>query len=72
MLGIIVIYLFSIIGFLGFADNYQEDLNNANSNTYCSSLAECFASTLLSGIRAGGGIGDDIAESSRDDQSNYW
>ncbi|CAG9316900.1 unnamed protein product [Blepharisma stoltei] len=70
-LGVIVIYLFSIIAFLNFSLNYGEDVNNSNANTYCDNLWECFESTLISGIRAGGGIGDDLRESPRGDK-NYW
>jgi hypothetical protein len=70
VLGAIVIYLFSIIAFLELHD-YYVDNGDADMNTYCYSLLSCFASTATYGVRAGGGIGDWIAQATRTD-NKYW
>mmetsp|Transcript_1137 Transcript_1137/g.2746 ORF Transcript_1137/g.2746 Transcript_1137/m.2746 type:complete len:3258 (-) Transcript_1137:2504-12277(-) len=70
VLGCIVIYLFSIVAFLELHDYYVTD-GTAEMNTYCDSLLSCFASTTCYGIRAGGGIGDWLAQAEWGD-SKYW
>lgn len=71
ILGVIVIYLFSIVAFLNFSDYYVEEDEYAQANTYCDTLINCFASSLITGIRAGGGIGDMLAQATKDDD-DYW
>jgi hypothetical protein len=70
VLGAIVIYLFSIIAFLELHE-YYVDNGDADMNTYCYSLLSCFASTATYGVRAGGGIGDWIAQATWTDDK-YW
>lgn len=53
MLGCILVYLFSIIGFVMFQDHFDEA---------CSSLNTCVLHILTSGLRQGGGIGDRMKE----------
>ena len=53
ILGIIITFIFSIIGFL----NYQKDYDR-EGGMYSATLSECFFSTLNHGVRAQGGIGD--------------
>lgn len=41
-------------------------------NTYCDSLLYCFSSTAITGVRAGGGIGEWIKQAVREDSPYYW
>ena len=56
---IIIVYIFSFIAFKRFSKEYT----NANGfEIYCDTLSNCLASTLAYGMRAGGGIGDDLEQ----------
>ena len=55
LLTLIVVYLFIIIGYVFFEEDF---VGSANSPGVCDSLLECFAFGLLDGLRAGGGLGD--------------
>ena len=55
LLTIIVVYLFIIIGYVFFKEDF---VGTGDDEGVCSSLLECFAFGLLSGLRAGGGLGD--------------
>lgn len=50
LLGLIIVYLFGVVGFLKFAEYYSD----------CESLLSYVVYTLYYGIRAGGGIGDQL------------
>lgn len=52
--GLILIYIFSFLGLILFADDFIDE--NTEVNTYCSSLSNCFLSSIK-GIAAPGGIG---------------
>lgn len=41
-------------------------------NTYCDTLLNCFASTSIVGIRAGGGIGEWIGQAAKEDEEYWW
>lgn len=71
ILGIIVIYIFSIVGFLSFSSYYSDDFNSIPIITYCDNLVNCFISTMFTGIRQNGGIGDALIQPERSD-SQYW
>ena len=66
-LGVIFLYIFSIIAFLNFAAFYSNDLSSVSAITYCDTLVNCFISTSVVGIRQGGGIGDAISQPTIDD-----
>ncbi|OMJ76916.1 hypothetical protein SteCoe_23623 [Stentor coeruleus] len=57
ILGIIIIYIFSIFGFLFYTDTY----NQSENKMYCDTLSVCFFTTLNKGVRAQGGIGTALA-----------
>ena len=57
ILAIIVSYLFSIFGFLFFSDYYDP-----KNGLYCTTLFNCFISTLNKGTRAQGGIGTALGQ----------
>eukprot|EP01064_Diplonema_japonicum_P002546 TRINITY_DN11626_c0_g2_i1.p1 TRINITY_DN11626_c0_g2~~TRINITY_DN11626_c0_g2_i1.p1 ORF type:complete len:2770 (+),score=666.63 TRINITY_DN11626_c0_g2_i1:33-8342(+) len=52
LLAVIVIYVFSVIGFLFFQTDFEQYGEN------CTSMLQCFVHILFNGIREGGGIGD--------------
>ena len=55
ILGAAVLFMFSIVGFLQFEKFYN---STGNSIVYADTLLHAYTSTLNSGLRAGGGIGD--------------
>lgn len=83
LLGLIVIYIFSVIGFMYFQDCYDncdnhegencKEARNAEVNGFCDTLSDCFITTLTFGIRYGGGIGDGIKSPVKGEIScDYW
>jgi hypothetical protein len=68
LLGLIFVYLFGVIGFVAFYDYYRDE----NSFYYCDSLVTCVTYTLYYGIRAGGGIGENLLISHRNDKLYSW
>ena len=58
LLGCAVIYIFSVIAYLQFYQYYRDD---GNAIVYATSLIQAFTSTLNSGLRSGGGIGDALS-----------
>ena len=61
-LGVLVIYIFSIVAFLYFSYYYSSDFSAASTVTYCDTLVDCLVSTIITGIRQGGGIGDGLLQ----------
>lgn len=57
LLGLIMLYLFSIIGFLIFSRSFDPD-DEGPGNTNCQTLLRCFTYILDNGLRAGGGVAD--------------
>ncbi|KAL9543559.1 hypothetical protein MBANPS3_008056 [Mucor bainieri] len=53
ILGIIVIYIHSIIAYMYFRKEFD-----VSKGLFCGSLMECFVTVLSHGVRSGGGIGD--------------
>jgi len=80
LLGVMFIYIFSAIALRKFSHYYQNDEldaddKDAQANTYCNSLNDCFFSTLNNGVRNGGGIGDAIRSPRLDDDDyneRFW
>jgi hypothetical protein len=63
MLGVMVIYIYSVIGFIFLNDTYYEDMIhggvlNTKGDSICMSMMHCFLSSLNYGLRGGGGVGD--------------
>ena len=76
MLLIILVYMFSIIGFLMFQKHFELRLEDDDEETdefegHCSTLLMCIVTTLNNGLRSGGGIGDVLAPVSIWDDSFY-
>jgi hypothetical protein len=70
---IVIIYIYSYIAFIVFRSEYINADSGASPsfNTYCDSLYMCFTSTLNTGLRNGGGIGDAMSQLERSDPL-YW
>ena len=58
ILGSAVLFMFSVVGYLEFPEFYKSD---GNSIVYADTLLHAYTSTLNSGLRAGGGIGDSLS-----------
>lgn len=62
-LGLIMIYLFSILGFLLFPSEFNPDADasdggQSSSESNCETLLHCFVYIFSQGLRAGGGVAD--------------
>eukprot|EP00759_Apiculatamorpha_spiralis_P048968 PhF_6_TR44153/c0_g1_i1/m.67576/K04958/ITPR1; inositol 1,4,5-triphosphate receptor type 1 len=57
-LGMVMAYLFSIIGYFIFKPDFDADGVKENEEFTCETLPRCFIHILTSGIRNGGGVGD--------------
>jgi hypothetical protein len=53
LFGLFIVFIYSTIYFLAFAEEFDPD-----DNFYCDNLRNCFSTVLSNGVRAGGGIGD--------------
>ena len=63
MLGMIIIYIYSAIGFVFVYETYYDDdihngILNMKGDSVCMTMMHCFLSTVNYGIRGGGGIGE--------------
>lgn len=63
MLGFIIIYIYSAIGFIFLYDTFYDDfihagLLNRKGDSICMTMMHCFLSTVNYGVRGGGGIGE--------------
>ena len=63
MLGFIIIYIYSAVGFIFLFDTFYDDqvhagLLNRKGDSICQSMMHCFLSTINYGLRGGGGIGE--------------
>jgi inositol 1,4,5-triphosphate receptor type 1 len=58
ILAIILIYLFTIIGFVFFNEDFLLSVVDNETESACDSLLTCIVTTLNYGLRNGGGIGD--------------
>ena len=63
MLGLIIIYIYSAIGFVFVYETYYDDdihngYLNMKGDSVCMTMMHCFLSTINYGIRGGGGIGE--------------
>jgi hypothetical protein len=60
-LGVVVIYFFSVVGFLFFPHMFQqEDGDGVNEN--CDTLLQCFFYSFSKGLRGGGGISEAMVD----------
>lgn len=69
ILGLIIVFLFSIVGFLWLGRYYTIKGEGSELTSYCDTLLYCTASTLNVGVRSGGGIGDGLHQPSNDEST---
>ena len=67
--GVLVVYHFSVLGYIMFHQDYVGDGGLGEPN--CVTLLQCFTFTLMSGMRAGGGVGDIIAGTPLKESAHY-
>ncbi|CAD2220687.1 inositol 1,4,5-trisphosphate receptor, type 3 [Angomonas deanei] len=60
LLGLIMVYLFSIVGFLLFPGSFDATVDESENPdlNHCATLLQCFTYIMSQGLRAGGGVGD--------------
>lgn len=78
VLALILVYGFSIVGFLFFQDDFQMEVSNPNGTEEeaaddfkekaCDNLLMCIITVLNQGLRSGGGIGDVLRAPSKTDR----
>uniref|UniRef100_A0A8C1Y2J9 Inositol 1,4,5-trisphosphate receptor n=1 Tax=Cyprinus carpio TaxID=7962 RepID=A0A8C1Y2J9_CYPCA len=75
VLGLILVYLFSIVGYMFFKDDFILEVNRIPNGTLdveeddveraCDSLWMCMITVLSHGLRSGGGVGDVLRKPSK-------
>ena len=77
VMGIITIYLFTIVALIVIPEYYLNDTTSTTNDDmevaamYCDTLWNCFVSTLVQGVRPGGGVGDNLP-SAPYGSDKYW
>ncbi|CDW72551.1 inositol-triphosphate receptor [Stylonychia lemnae] len=69
-----VTYFYAMISFMYFRESYIDIANrfeDPSLNNYCSTMIECFTSTLSNGLRGSGGIGDSLSQLIKS-EPDYW
>lgn len=61
LLGVVLIYIYSLFGFFFSDYSYFYSGVSPNGERGCTSMVQCFSSTLNYGLRNGGGVGDTLA-----------
>ena len=77
MLGIIIIYIFSVFGFTFLFEMYYDeainrDIGSKRGESTCTTMFHCFCSTVNYGLRMGGGIGEVLAPQSYATKTEYY
>ncbi|XP_038857354.1 inositol 1,4,5-trisphosphate receptor type 2 [Salvelinus namaycush] len=75
VLALILVYLFSIVGFLFLKDDFRMDVQRLpvmageddGTERVCDTLLMCIVTVLNQGLRNGGGVGDVLRKPSKDD-----
>ena len=71
----VVLYVSAFFAFNTFRDHYEhateEEPDGPDFNMYCTDLVECLLSTANVGIRAGGGVGEALAQPMITDDTYY-
>uniref|UniRef100_A0A8D8DFM9 Ryanodine receptor n=1 Tax=Culex pipiens TaxID=7175 RepID=A0A8D8DFM9_CULPI len=72
MLLTIIVYIYTVIAFNFFRKFYiQEDDDGEEGDRKCHDMGTCFVFHLYKGVRAGGGIGDEIGDPDGDEYEVY-
>uniref|UniRef100_A0AAR2IJA1 Inositol 1,4,5-trisphosphate receptor n=1 Tax=Pygocentrus nattereri TaxID=42514 RepID=A0AAR2IJA1_PYGNA len=73
VLGLILVYLFSIVGYIFFKDDFILEVDRIPNSTLddveraCDSLWMCMITVLSHGLRSGGGVGDVLRKPSKEE-----
>lgn len=71
MLTSIVVYLYTVIAFNFFRKFYIQEEDGGETEHKCHDMMSCFTFHLYKGVRAGGGIGDEIESPDGDEREAY-
>ncbi|KAI6242082.1 Ryanodine receptor 1 [Aphelenchoides fujianensis] len=70
MMTLVVVYLYTVVAFNFFRKFYAQDEEDGGDEHKCRSMLTCFIYHFYAGVRAGGGIGDEL-ESPYGDELEY-
>eukprot|EP00828_Plagiopyla_frontata_P003854 TRINITY_DN11284_c0_g1_i2.p1 TRINITY_DN11284_c0_g1~~TRINITY_DN11284_c0_g1_i2.p1 ORF type:complete len:342 (+),score=45.31 TRINITY_DN11284_c0_g1_i2:623-1648(+) len=70
ILGLMIIYFISIVGFVFFADAFKDAMND-NENS-CTTAWQCYLTSTHRGLRFSGGIGDFLYQEQFDNESQRY
>ncbi|GFR86965.1 ryanodine receptor 44F, partial [Elysia marginata] len=71
MLTCVVVYIYTVVAFNFFRKFYVKEEDGGQVDYKCHDMATCFVYHLHTGVRAGGGIGDEIEPADGDDKEVY-
>lgn len=71
---VVMLYIFAFFAFWSFREDYSHSYESDNTfdynmQMYCSTLIQCFTTTAQYGIRAGGGVGDNLEQPEWNDKT---
>lgn len=73
-LGVMMVYFFSVVGFLFFSAHFTREDATPDSavQSNCDTLVQCFFFSFGKGLRGGGGIGEELKENTWGSIDYYW
>ncbi|MCP9259461.1 Ryanodine receptor 44F [Dirofilaria immitis] len=71
MMTLVVVYLYTVLAFNFFRKFYVQESEGEELDRKCHNMLTCFIYHFYAGVRAGGGIGDEL-ESPYGDDLEYW
>ncbi|KAL1238108.1 Ryanodine receptor [Trichinella spiralis] len=60
MMVLVVVYLYTVLAFNFFRKFYVQEDDGEETDSKCNNMISCFVFNVYAGIRAGGGIGDEL------------
>ncbi|KRX28175.1 Ryanodine receptor 44F [Trichinella nelsoni] len=71
MMVLVVVYLYTVLAFNFFRKFYVQEDDGEETDSKCNNMISCFVFNVYAGIRAGGGIGDEL-QSPYGDEREAW
>ncbi|KHJ43415.1 EF hand [Trichuris suis] len=71
MMVVVVVYMYTVLAFNFFRKFYVQDEDGQETDSKCNNMITCFVFNIYAGIRAGGGIGDEL-QSPYGDEKEAW
>jgi hypothetical protein len=71
MMTVVVVYIYTVLAFNFFRKFYVREVNEGIRDAKCQDMMTCFVFHLHRGLRAGGGIGDEIEDAYGDDYETF-